>query len=114
MNCNQIGDLGCRTPKDRGKGLAYFERLAEMSTNKVHQVGLVGYEGIVRMDLPADGSRVGSEARGEAASRCSAKGPEINHRAFSRVDIAGQLIYQLALFQTEHADRVASGLCSRS
>jgi hypothetical protein len=48
-------------------------------------------------------SRIFSQARSETTSGCSAKGSKLNHGPFAGIDIPGQMIEQLALFQAEQA-----------
>ena len=69
----------------------------------------MGNEAIVRTHALAGGSWIVPEPRGETTSGGPTKGAELNHSAFARIKIAGQLIEQLPLLQAEHAQGITPG-----
>src|ERR1700677_4520969 len=110
MNFYQISKLGSGSSKGCTERLPHFECFTELRTNEFDQVWFARNEAVVGVDVTPRGSRIVAQARGKAAGRCAAKGPEIYYRTFARVDISRQLVEQLALFKAEQAQGIASSL----
>src|ERR1700722_3801032 len=108
MNLYEIGKLSSRASKRRGERLPHFDRFTELLANEVNKVWLANNEAVVGVYVTAGGSRIVPQARSETAGGCAAKRPKIYHGTFAGVVATSQLVEQLALFQAEQAQGIAT------
>src|ERR1700720_1909206 len=101
MNLYEIGELGSGASKGRGERLPHFDRFTELLANELDKVCFAGDEAVVGIDVTPHGSRIVSQARGKAAGGCAAKRPKIYYCTFAGIDMASQLVEQLAFFEAE-------------
>ena len=58
MNFDQLCELRGSAVKNRSKGLPLLDRLAELRSNEVDQVGFARYKAVIGVDATPDGSRI--------------------------------------------------------
>src|SRR5580704_8743022 len=110
MDFDQVRELCCDPAKNRGKGLSLLDTLTELRSNEIDEIGFTRDKTVIGVNATSGSPRIVSQAGSQTTCRCPAKRPELDHGAFTGIGIASQMIEQLAFFQAEHAQGIASGL----